>query len=146
MRRAFPSMEGRTIVRPDDSARRCWPPRRPAFNGGPDNCPARPGWAYTMVPPSALLQWRAGQLSGQTWRSSAEFDSRLGTLQWRAGQLSGQTAPHPPARYLCVVPSMEGRTIVRPDVRTGALRVGQDGRLQWRAGQLSGQTLGNRRR
>ena len=37
------------------------------------------------------------------------------SLQWRAGQLSGQTALRMPRRDAPLHPSMEGRTIVRPD-------------------------------
>ncbi len=107
------SMEGRTIVRPGQRR-----PRRPAFrarrfNGGPDNCPARPSESrhhyrkksrFNGGPdncPARLqllcghcnrtkgLQWRAGQLSGQAlirpWTLTA-----INSLQWRAGQLSGQ--------------------------------------------------------
>ena len=39
-----PSMEGRTIVRPDPGPRRCAAKPATAFNGGPDNCPARQSW------------------------------------------------------------------------------------------------------
>ena len=95
-----------------------------------------------------FLQWRAGQLSGQTLSavpSSPGWTSFNGgpdscpakparntpqswspaALQWRAGQLSGQTRSPPP-------PPPPSTT------------------LQWRAGQLSGQTrialwLGDRR-
>ena len=63
-------------------------------------------------------------------------------LQWRAGQLPGQTtAPQAGSKHE-PSPSMEGRTIARPDsdrrlpVRAAdAMTV-----LQWRAGQLPGQT------
>ena len=40
--RRLPSMEGRTIARPDPARRWGGPRRAAAFNGGPDNCPARP--------------------------------------------------------------------------------------------------------
>ena len=88
--RRVPSMEGRTIVRPDMRwirAVRSW---FPSFNGGPDNCPARQASPSTVAKHPNHLQWRAGQLSGQT--RSAGGLRRLGDL-----------------------PSMEGRTIVRPD-------------------------------
>ena len=92
-----PSMEGRTIVRPDPRGHR----------------------VHTR--PRRILQWRAGQSSGQT-----------------------------PYRYLVSYvlhePSMEGRTIVRPD-RVGMHPSPQRfDFLQWRAGQSSGQTCRFRRR
>ena len=90
-REVCPSMEGRTIVRPDWSgsphARSC----RTPFNGGPDNRPARPG---------------APQLRQRSWQRP---------LQWRAGQSSGQTRSLWRGVGQRRVPSMEGRTIVRPD-------------------------------
>ena len=83
-------MEGRTIARPDE----CRP-----------QCATRcDHW----------LQWRAGQLPGQTALATADR-WWLMSLQWRAGQLPGQTR----VRDLAAIP-------------TGA--------LQWRAGQLPGQT------
>ncbi len=38
-----PSMEGRTIVRPERKTDALAPPEPVAFNGGPDNCPAGDG-------------------------------------------------------------------------------------------------------
>ena len=187
-------MEGRTIVRPDMLGRlrsmrqtasfnggpdNC-PARLPAFrnrslykppfNGGPDNCPARRRRKVTngLVELQACLQWRAGQLSGQTsllpptaltvsmeGRTIVRGASSAVHLQWRAGQLSGQTRTTISGRQLRVdLPSMEGRTIVRPDQMAPAMRPSFNGgpdncpatrprdviALQWRAGQLSGQT------
>ena len=86
----WPSMEGRTIVRPDDGISSTLRYPTISFNGGPDNCPAR------LVGPDAVgdwedaLQWRAGQLSGQT-QSCTPCAVKICPLQWRAGQLSGQT-------------------------------------------------------
>ena len=159
-------MEGRTIVRPDTSTSAETPaPHRTSFNGGPDNCPARPPPPRSPRPASSSLQWRAGQLSGQTRHRAQKKTTAASVLQWRAGQLSGQTAgpgrgnraaPQPfnggpdncparpcgclntrlrepesfnggpdncPARHygvgvnqgVTMFPSMEGRTIVRPD-------------------------------
>ncbi len=86
------------------------------FNGGPDNCPARPGQGFVLV-----VKQRRPSMEGRTIVRpdlSPGLPSRCHThlLQWRAGQLSGQTrrpvhCQHPPD-----LPSMEGRTIVRPDV------------------------------
>ena len=110
-----PSMEGRTIVRPDKPTLPRLGAETNAFNGGPDNCPARP--------------------DRRTVR--AALDDRL---QWRAGQLSGQTDVQTFSTGNIVRPSMEGRTIVRPDQGQHALLRNVHGGLQWRAGQLSGQT------
>ena len=66
------------------------------------------------TPPLVNLQWRAGQLSGQTSRYHS-VHAAGNTLQWRAGQLSGQTLSQPLEVLAKHPPSMEGRTIVRPD-------------------------------
>ena len=181
-------MEGRTIARPDGEAfdrfavgactfnggpdncparpanMRLCAPVRASFNGGPDNCPARPVTAPTVFQPICALQWRAGQLPGQTAHAGATVIVNT-PLQWRAGQLPGQTLDtrhKPEARR---PPSMEGRTIARPDspvsagpsTPTSSFNGGPDNCparpdnpnasattplvLQWRAGQLPGQTL-----
>ena len=134
-----PSMEGRTIVRPDLSWSQRRRKRRRTFNGGPDNRPARPASAIPNSLAVVILQWRAGQSSGQTrrWGSHGEHrtpsfnggpDNRparpdgttmwvadFDDLQWRAGQSSGQTSHVPTRSHPSSTPSMEGRTIVRPD-------------------------------
>ena len=86
------------------------------FNGGPDNCPAKPDQTWLTACGSTPLQWRAGQLSGQTCRTPSHTRPCKSRLQWRAGQLSGQTKP------------------CSTEARTSSV-------LQWRAGQLSGQTF-----
>ena len=90
MQTELASMEGRTIARPNRSPS---PPPTGAgrgFNGGPDNCPAKHANTHSCAPAGPSLQWRAGQLPGQTGvKSAVELDSAL--LQWRAGQLPGQT-------------------------------------------------------
>ncbi len=108
------------------------------FNGGPDNCPARPLRSVRAMCRRRALQWRAGQLSGQA-DGVADSVGGISTLQWRAGQLSGQAIEEwaqarygglrfnggpdncPARRRLgahhhrhTVRASMEGRTIVRP--------------------------------
>ncbi len=107
-------MEGRTIVRPGAGRRRRGARPRRRFNGGPDNCPARPRGGFPVVP-------RPCRFNG-----------------------GPDNCPARRSTPMIVVPSltcasMEGRTIVRPGAsnrpRTG---VPQD-QLQWRAGQLSGQ-------
>ena len=134
----LPSMEGRTIVRPDPPEEappsppaqpfNGGPDNRPArperfcetcaillpFNGGPDNRPARRPVASRTASSTPFLQWRAGQSSGQT---GTEYIRRLPVirLQWRAGQSSGQTSSDVETFKQVCGPSMEGRTIVRPD-------------------------------
>ena len=61
-----------------------------AFNGGPGNCPAKRTSGVNLIPCIACLQWRAGQLPGQT-AASKRHTLRPEHLQWRAGQLPGQT-------------------------------------------------------
>ncbi len=85
-----PSMEGRTIVRPDDVA----------------------GAAVACL--NIPLQWRAGQLSGQTQRAL----ERVRGLQHPS--MEGRTIVRPDDSSTNSFvsgdpPSMEGRTIVRPD-------------------------------
>ena len=107
------SMEGRTIVRPGSPVAGAFRSRSQCFNGGPDNCPARHDGLACPVHVPDLLQWRAGQLSGQAG-NRIRHPPPPPKLQWRAGQLSGQadvrhrTGPRPRTA------SMEGRTIVRP--------------------------------
>ena len=60
------------------------------------------------------LQWRAGQLPGQT---AADWGCRFhrNYLQWRAGQLPGQTVGVGAGQINGHIPSMEGRAIARPN-------------------------------
>ena len=68
------SMEGRAIARPNDlrSATEESALRRAGFNGGPGNCPAKltsfEAAHARSFGPGFVLQWRAGQLPGQTER------------------------------------------------------------------------------
>ena len=113
-----PSMEGRTIVRPDLKFRAISRSVSSSFNGGPDNRPARPAQQSGTDIGTLDLQWRAGQSSGQT----------AGGRQCRRGgqapSMEGRTIVRPdqgPENVggVIVMPSMEGRTIVRPDpIRT----------------------------
>ena len=89
-------MEGRAIARPNHSH-----VRRPvllsvkgSFNGGPGNCPAK-------------------RYRGRYCPKVVEITE----LQWRAGQLPGQTAAvHGwPVRLVSSIASMEGRAIARPN-------------------------------
>ena len=158
-----PSMEGRAIARPNLAGRRSGPTTSHAFNGGPGNCPAKPSVAgdcrhgrhpsmegraiarpniseWVSEPPMSSLQWRAGQLPGQTPELDNVLVAPPMSLQWRAGQLPGQTAgiAAPPARV--EVPSMEGRAIARPNPGWDEKKHAAQVALQWRAGQLPGQT------
>ena len=166
-------MEGRAIARPNascalvDEGRRA--PTR--FNGGPGNCPAKLGTCPTTGDGTrSRLQWRAGQLPGQTWRPEAlpRPVVREPSLQWRAGQLPGQTAEPargPSGRLLCfnggpgncpakpnlggmedhvTIASMEGRAIARPNHTSAVASIVREPSLQWRAGQLPGQTCRRR--
>ena len=108
-------MEGPTIVRPDRGGEHppCW--RCHPFNGGPDNRPARLSAARSNTLRSFPLQWRAGQSSGQTDPEDYDYDA------WLAPSMEGRTIVRPDLSRMqrihrCLVgPSMEGRTIVRPD-------------------------------
>ena len=47
---------------------------QPPFNGGPGNCPAKPACtALNGDLRCVTLQWRAGQLPGQTWLDTEPF-------------------------------------------------------------------------
>ena len=61
-----------------------------------------------------LLQWRAGQLPGQTCFSQASVTDEM-QLQWRAGQLPGQTGVVGADPVGLEDASMEGRAIARPN-------------------------------
>ena len=87
-------MEGRAIARPNADS------------------------AANILRVAIVLQWRAGQLPGQTM---PEVVMRLaaGHLQWRAGQLPGQTIRLDAPRPGVLGPSMEGRAIARPNRQQG---------------------------
>ena len=162
---ASASMEGRTIARPTRSAG-CLPSGRHQLPSMEGRTIARPnaGRSDLGVHGVELLQWRAGQLPGQTREARIVLDADR-FLQWRAtiarpnavAQRSRKRAlcahlqwrptiarpnqPGGPARQrIPVLPSMEGRTIARPNrpiLTVGSWAVCS---LQWRAGQLPGQT------
>ena len=89
-----------------------------------------------------LLQWRAGQLPGQTCDGGDGGGVGTVLLQWRAGQLPGQTGPLEQLEGRVIGASMEGRTIARPDLDVFGRKTAAEVVLQWRAGQLPGQTHG----
>ena len=157
------SMEGRTIARPNNAARTTPPTATAASMEGRTIARPNPGDCSAAMHDGCPLQWRAGQLPGQT-PTAATAISVDKALQWRAGQLPGQTsrASSPRSRTRprfnggpdnCPakrsrgrdgggrrrVASMEGRTIARPNSRVADGDVGLTP-LQWRAGQLPGQT------
>ena len=137
-------MEGRTIVRPDYVDTEQLLPLHTSFNGGPDNRPARLGTLMHSVKNTTFLQWRAGQSSGQTLSTIfsvfplrcpfnggpdnrparqielSRYEKARPFLQWRAGQSSGQTTSSVSVETGDSGPSMEGRTIVRPDDDTAS--------------------------
>ena len=88
----------------------------PSFNGGPGNCPAKLPLPRTWNVVSVRLQWRAGQLPGQTRKRSKSSPRMRSRLQWRAGQLPGQTRTVRACRLVLELASMEGRAIARPNL------------------------------
>ena len=109
-------MEGRTIARPNWRVRRALSGCRRCFNGGPDNCPAKPG---------------RPQRSAQT---TTGFNGGPDNCPAKRGDVAAGGVDEHRA-------SMEGRTIARPNQTVDEMVGGQSFRLQWRAGQLPGQTL-----
>ena len=88
-----PSMEGRTIVRPDVVKKAVWYMRSWTFNGGPDNCPARPcGCLNTRLREPESFNGGPDNCPARPVSDRAPLQART-LLQWRAGQLSGQTWP-----------------------------------------------------
>ena len=110
-----------------------------SFNGGPGNCPAKP--LPSLAPLAVVLPSMEGRAIARP--NELEMAAKATPpiiLQWRAGQLPGQTRrrPRPPPRP--VIPSMEGRAIARPNPLVSLGLSGLTRHLQWRAGQLPGQT------
>ncbi len=103
------------------TSERCPITQPSGFNGGPDNCPARPEADLRVRLRAIMLQWRAGQLSGQAPDVPGAMTIST-VLQWRAGQLSGQARALAVALETAEQASMEGRTIVRPGHRRRYLR------------------------
>ena len=91
----LPSMEGRTIARPDTST---------LAVGGPIDHAGYPSMEGRTIA-------RPDRRHSPSLSNSVE--SRI--LQWRAGQLPGQTLGHCLLTCPRPAPSMEGRTIARPD-------------------------------
>ena len=103
-------MEGRAIARPNL--------RGLSFNGGPGNCPAvAAGNALSDWPTEASMEGRAIARPNSLMQSLAVDHGRASALQWRAGQLPGQTRAADQKRSERFgEASMEGRAIARPNV------------------------------
>ena len=119
----------------DSSARRAIR----CFNGGPDNCPAKPAGPRRCSTTTTPLQWRAGQLPGQTAPRPSSTTSSIccfnggpdncpakhrldGVALDRVGaSMEGRTIARPNIEVepltgpVVLVASMEGRTIARPN-------------------------------
>ena len=126
------SMEGRTIARPNPPHPRAGRHgRRASMEGRTIARPNVVSMTHT-TPTTWTLQWRAGQLPGQTHRDPLSFILSVGAsmegrtpspspatapppLQWRAGQLPGQTRSRSHCHDHLEEASMEGRTIARPN-------------------------------
>ena len=136
---AEPSMEGRAIARPN--AQGCGSARMlflVSFNGGPGNCPAKREWHRIPSPvdkypsmegraiarpnrpctpapaTSCSLQWRAGQLPGQTSIAGSRRSCRR-SFNGGPGNCPAKRHRHPRMDRHRRMPSMEGRAIARPN-------------------------------
>ena len=138
------SMEGRAIARPNTGLH-CTSHRDPlCFNGGPGNCPAQTSTPSSTPPRQQPLQWRAGQLPGQTVGDAADKADR-GDRRFNGGP------GNCPAKRPCTRPPSGGSARMGfnggpgncPAKRCSMLLdvlAWYAGQLQWRAGQLPGQT------
>ena len=91
-------------------------PVSPRFNGGPDNCPARPPPSAAPHPPQPSFNGGPDNCPARRRCTASSPASWRTALQWRAGQLPGQTPRSRASPGPQHVASMEGRTIARPDV------------------------------
>ena len=157
-------MEGRTIARPNQLRPTGPRPHSSGFNGGPDNCPAKRAPLVINYARRYIASMEGRTIARPNFFCAERLGLSSMPLQWRAGQLPGQTHIVEDVPHTVTVASMEGRTIARPntaDQRRGRAdhRASMEGRtiarpndvcgrplpcryqLQWRAGQLPGQTL-----
>ena len=148
------------------------PPRTtsPTFNGGPGNCPAKRAGDAARGRVVGVPSMEGRAIARPNLAVTSPFTDAEKTLQWRAGQLPGQTrevADHQPERGArpfnggpgnC--PAKRGRRSGRrtggrgafnggpgncpAKLRAGAAPDQETDPLQWRAGQLPGQTTGGR--
>ena len=118
------SMEGRTIVRPDPSTGPLSAPTGLCFNGGPDNCPARP-----RSEPDPQVTGHDASMEGRTIvrpDSAGSWPTSSGKWGFNGGP-DNCPARREQKKYFGpkLSASMEGRTIVRPDsVDRGPVTVG----------------------
>ena len=90
--------------------------RRQCFNGGPGNCPAKPvGSATRPTEPLVSLQWRAGQLPGQTVSRRPECRCRPKCFNGGPGNCPAKPEVADEDAGLDDLASMEGRAIARPN-------------------------------
>ena len=115
--------------------------RLAAFNGGPGNCPAKHRIRTAAGLLADVLQWRAGQLPGQTTVGDGLRDGAEATFNGGPGNCPAKQRAAQEATERAAVPSMEGRAIARPNPMTGPIADHIACLLQWRAGQLPGQTF-----
>ena len=116
------SMEGRAIARPNQSRRVLRTPGHDQLQWRAGQLPGQTGDCPPSPPaPRLVLQWRAGQLPGQTGAPTGGCPSGR-PLQWRAGQLPGQTRRDAQRQSERRKASMEGRAIARPNPATSRNR------------------------
>ena len=120
--------------------RRAAPPTPRTFNGGPGNCPAKRGRTRPRTRRDRCPSMEGRAIARPNLRLWATWGGSIEILQWRAGQLPGQTPRRPDAAVGSADPSMEGRAIARPNLGGPAMKKHDAETLQWRAGQLPGQT------
>ena len=133
------------------------------FNGGPDNCPARPIQleqgalvpepsmeGRTIARPDAAGTRRprprpCPSMEGRTIARPDDLNAP-GIEHHHRPSMEGRTIARPDVESpffngSFILPSMEGRTIARPDMTSRNMLLLKNLSLQWRAGQLPGQTL-----
>ena len=85
-----PSMEGRAIARPNATVLQTYRASGHSFNGGPGNCPAK----HAVIERINQIDQLPSMEGRAIARPNIERALRVATLhalQWRAGQLPGQT-------------------------------------------------------
>ena len=127
-------MEGRTIARPNENIRLRPAPRSPRLQWRAGQLPGQTGTHHRDGRHAMTLQWRAGQLPGQTCKSLRRSRTRSAWLQWRAGQLPGQTLGR--GELPAVARSFNGG----PD-NCPAKRDGRPGRDEPRGASMEGRTI-----
>ena len=133
------SMEGRAIARPNIDRGSLLAAHDVASMEGRAIARPNPPSSRSASTPHFALQWRAGQLPGQTSTRRTRRRSR----RWR---FNGGPGNCPAKQYEKVTAlhaeraSMEGRAIARPNGGRTTPALPVENVLQWRAGQLPGQT------